>query len=377
MRDSSPPEAVSATGPNGSPAFGRTRKTTSSAPVGAAARARAARRGTRPRPCRRRAARRRPRPRRARPPRRAPRAAPRRARRLPLGGGERPARPAPGRPVGERRQLGSAAARGQQLVVVPARKRRFASAIRSSPSSTCSRRSGSASSEARKPRRSQPTSRSRSADVAELLARARELGRQPLERRERALGAPASAAARRRPRARSPPPQPPRLDELGDVPQALALGAQRFLLSGSSPSVAVDERPKLLETRLAPAPRRASARRAAGAPPRARARRMRSSRRRRSCSSPANASSTSSWYEGRASRRCSNWPDIASSRSAARGEILARHRPTPRVRARAAVGEHAARERRVRPRPPAAAPRAPRARRRRRSPPGRSSSAST
>ena len=35
MRDSSPPDAVSATGPNGSPAFGRTAKTASSAPEGA------------------------------------------------------------------------------------------------------------------------------------------------------------------------------------------------------------------------------------------------------------------------------------------------------------------------------------------------------
>ena len=43
----------------------------------------------------------------------------------------------------------------------------------------------------------------------------------------------------------------------------------------------------------------------------------RSSARSRSCSSPTNASRTSSWYEGRASRRCSNWPDIAISRSAA------------------------------------------------------------
>ncbi len=33
IRESSPPEAVSATGPKGRPAFGRTRKTTSSAPV--------------------------------------------------------------------------------------------------------------------------------------------------------------------------------------------------------------------------------------------------------------------------------------------------------------------------------------------------------
>ena len=35
IRESSPPEAVSATGANGRPAFGRTRNATSSAPVGA------------------------------------------------------------------------------------------------------------------------------------------------------------------------------------------------------------------------------------------------------------------------------------------------------------------------------------------------------
>ena len=34
-----------------------------------------------------------------------------------------------------------------------------------------------------------------------------------------------------------------------------------------------------------------------------------------SCSCPMNESSTSSWYAGRASRRCSNWPDIAINRS--------------------------------------------------------------
>ncbi len=40
MRDSSPPEAVSATGPNGIPAFGRMRKTASSAPVAPISRSR-------------------------------------------------------------------------------------------------------------------------------------------------------------------------------------------------------------------------------------------------------------------------------------------------------------------------------------------------
>ena len=65
------------------------------------------------------------------------------------------------------------------------------------------------------------------------------------------------------------------------------------------------------------------------------------SRRRPSCSSPTKASSTSSWYEGRPRRRCSNWPDIAirrsaaaarSSRATARPQAYARVRPSPKTR---------------------------------------------
>ena len=72
IRESSPPEAVSATGPNGSPAFGRTENRASSAPDGPGSAVSRARPGTRPRRGRRRRAR-------PRPPRRSAGAASRRA----------------------------------------------------------------------------------------------------------------------------------------------------------------------------------------------------------------------------------------------------------------------------------------------------------
>ena len=84
---------------------------------------------------------------------------------------------------------------------------------------------------------------------------------------------------------------------------------------------------------------------------------------------PTNESRTSSWYEGRASRRCSNWPDIAisrspaaarSSRAALRPHAYARVRPSANTR-RASTSP---------PRPRAGARRAPPAHPRRAARPG-------
>ena len=81
------------------------------------------------------------------------------------------------------------------------------------------------------------------------------------------------------------------------------------------------------------------------------------SRLRSNCSIPQNASSTSSWNDGRARRRCSNWPDIASSRSAA---AATSSRATARPQAYARVRPPRRRDARARalPRPRVAAPRA-------------------
>ncbi len=89
---------------------------------------------------------------------------------------------------------------------------------------------------------------------------------------------------------------------------------------------------------------RASAPRSGGGLQRALFHAAAASRRRSTCSTPQNASSTSSWKDGRARRRCSNWPDIASSRSAAAATILARDRATPGVCARPPVSEDTPRE---------------------------------
>ena len=107
------------------------------------------------------------------------------------------------------------------------------------------------------------------------------------------------------------------LGQLGHVAQPLPLGPQLLLALHRYAFGVLDERAQLgepLRRRRRPADEVVVH---ARAPPGARARPPRSRARRRSCSSPQNASSTSSWYDGRASRRCSNWPDIATSRSVA------------------------------------------------------------
>ena len=179
--------------------------------------------------------------------------------------------------------------------------------------------------------------------VAQLVAGALELGREPLQRRDRPLGEPdepgGALAVVGRERVRG---GRGALGELGDVAEPLALVAQR-LLAVRAPSPRCPRRARA-------APR--------AAPPPARRSRVSSSWRRRAASSSRQAarasprggaaaprrrtrSSTSSWYAGRASRRCSNWPDMAitrstaaptSSRAAARPHAYARVRPSAKTR---------------------------------------------
>ena len=178
-------------------------------------------------------------------------------------------------------------------------------------------------------------------EVAQLAGRGLELGREPLERRERPLGG-------RGERAGALPVV--RLDrrhgglgalaELGDVPHPLAFGAERVLLARLEPVGVLDERLELGE----PRPLGVGAALELVEPPVAAARPRQASRaspRRTRCSGPTNASSRSSWWDGRASRRCSNWPEIASSRSVAatrssratlRPHAYARERPSAKTR---------------------------------------------
>ena len=169
-----------------------------------------------------------------------------------------------------------------------------------------------------------------------------ELGRDALERRKRTLGERrergGSLALVRRDRSSG---RARRLRELLGVPEALTSRQQLLLVAGLHSLGCGDERLQLGETRrdrigvarelLVPAPRDATSSRQAS----------RASRRRSACSTPQNASSTSSWNDARASRRCSNWPDIAMSRSAAvatssrataRPHAYARVRPSPKTR---------------------------------------------
>ena len=156
-------------------------------------------------------------------------------------------------------------------------------------------------------------------DVAQLVAGALELGREPLERRDRALGerdeaggALALLGRQRLGGGRSA------ASASSETCRSRSRSARSALLPARLDAVGVlDERAQLVEPRLrergvrgqllVPPPRRRAAR----------ATRARASARRFSCSSPQNRSSTSSWYAGRASRRCSNWPDIAMTRSTA------------------------------------------------------------
>ena len=155
-------------------------------------------------------------------------------------------------------------------------------------------------------------------DVAQLVADALELRREPLERRHgplgesdetgRAVAVVGREGVRRGGGA---------LRQLGDVAEPLALAAQPLLASRLHPLRVLDERLKLGEAHLRERGVRrqllVTAPRGELLPPGGPHLRLAG----RSCSSPQKRSSTSSWYAGRASRRCSNWPDIATTRSTA------------------------------------------------------------
>ena len=155
-----------------------------------------------------------------------------------------------------------------------------------------------------------------------------------------------------------------RLGQLLDVPEPLASREQLLLVAGLHALGRVDERLQLGQPERdgVGIPRQLVERRR---------RRQLAPRELRLASAlellaPQNASRTSSWNDRRARRRCSNWPDIAMSRSAAAAtSSRATARPT-RTRACARRRTRAAR-RRARPRLRAGARRAPRAPRRRRS----------
>ena len=253
-------------------------------------------------------------------------------------------------PAGQRSssRLGRLRASQQLLVRRRRRKRRFAvgDALELAPRPARAR-PGSASSEARKPRRSladlaEPQRQRRGArrPRARAPARAARAARPHARRRRRATAAPSpssGASASRRSRAASA--------SSVDVAQALALGAQRFLRRRLEAVGLLDERPQLARGAPAPTPRRASARRAGAARPRARARPTRSSR------APAQlllaGRTRRARRAGTRAARAGAARTGRTSRSGARRrgrEVLARDRAAPRVRARAPVGEDAARE---------------------------------
>ena len=216
IRDSSPPDAVSATGANGRPGVRADEEgdVVGAGRAGLVALAQlAARNSPSPMPTPRelgrdgvgkRAARRRC----------ARRAARARAR----GRAPRPAASVASRGLGgidavvERGELGRAPPRRARAAPRTSRSGSGASssAIRSSSASSCSSRPGSASSDARKPRRSEAVSRRRSSTVAQLVAGGCELGRDAARaaRPRRSASADEAGSRRRRRPARAPSPRP-------------------------------------------------------------------------------------------------------------------------------------------------------------------------
>ena len=181
-------------------------------------------------------------------------------------------------------------------------------------------------------------------DVAELVAGALELGREALERRDRALGdadeARGTLALLGRERLRR---GRCGLGELDDVPQPLALVAAALLVA----------RPRGLRCpRRSRAARRAAPRRRprsrsaprGGAGPRAARATRRAPRRGAGCSSPQNRSSTSSWYAGPREPPLLELPRHRDHALDGGRDVLAGGRAAPRVRARAPVGEDAPRD---------------------------------
>ena len=347
-RESSPPDAVSATGPNGMPGFGRIRKTASSRPLGPGSRSfsstleLALPHARRPRGSRR------PRRRTARPPRpSAACSAAITASNSLLGAGEL------GRGGRERVEAtverveigGGAVAALEQLLQRLAAKRRRSSAIRSSRASTSSWRAGIGLERGDEPVQV-------AADLAQAHGQLAELARPGLRARARA-GSAARARARLRPRA-----MPLRLRPRARRPPSPARRPRRGRLRGAC------GRARRAATPPRPPAARRCARRGRAAP------RCALRRRRRRARSPRGAVARRSSAR-QAARACA--PPLELLRADERvqhvelvggpreptllelarhrdqplrrgGEILARDRAPPRVRPRAAVSEHAARQ---------------------------------
>ena len=346
IRESSPPEAVSATGANGQPAFGRIRNATSSAPAGrrlalaqldaelALAQADALEL-LRQRPLRR---------------------APLRSRRA--------ARSSVGELVDPASRLGERFGRSGRGIVPPSS---------ASSSALASRRAAKellvALAAEPAPRLGDPVElgldllepvglglergekgaelggclAQPQLDVAQLVPGTLELGGEPLERRDRPLGqsdeARRALALLRRQRLAG---RSDALRELGHVAQALALVAQASPRCRARAPRCPRRAPAALLVAPAAAAAPWSAPRA-GAVRRASSRQARrSAARRSSCSSPAKASSTSSWYGGPGEPALL---ELAGHRDQPLGRgrhVLPGGAPSPGVGARAAVGEDTA-----------------------------------
>ena len=393
MRESSPPDAVSATGPNGRPAFGRTEKTD----LVGARRARVDLAHVDPElalaePDARRARRATASANRGAASRRASRSSAwRRSTSACCAASASAAARAGIVAVGERVELGPRRRGPLEQLVVGLRRGSGGAGRRSARAAPRPPRAGPA-----RPRASRGSARSSIADLAQ-----RELGARAAPRRPTASsGASVSSGATARSAAatRSAPPSPlvgrerlerrvRRLRELGDVAQPLALGPQLVLLARLEPLRVGDERAQLVEPRLGRggvarqlvvgAPRRrqlapGAARRARGV--------GRSRRRRRAPRAGSAAARAAAARTGRSSRAAPRRPPrrprarrSAPTRrraSARRRRSAARARASPRPRAAARRARRAPRRpagrtrpRRT-PRPPpapisAASPRAP------------------
>ena len=337
----------------------------------ARARARAARRGTRPRRARGRRARA---PRRRRTGRRRPRAPPRAppARRS-IARRRRPrasARAALERVAGGDASSSASAAVAplEQLLEARGACRRRTSESRSSRSSTACARPGSASSDSANRRTSLATSPSRTTSSRSSSPTRSSSGA------SRSSGATARSAAAARARAPSP--------SSGSSASAAAAApspssatcrmrsrsaAEAVLLARLEPLGVLDERGELVQPRplrvgaalelLEPARRRRSARQASRA----------SDRRALLVGADEGVEQRRSWWAGRASRRCANWPERASSRSVA-ATRSSRATLLPQANARERPSAAPGARRRARARRPGGGREAPRAPPRRRTP---------
>ena len=360
--ESSPPEAVSATGANGRPGVRADEEDRLVAAGRAGLRARAARTRTRRRPCRRRAAR--PRPR-----RRTRRAAALRSARSSAASSPCALSAAASAARGRVRGIDAVRRAPRARRALP-RRARAAPRRSGSGSGASPRRSGRASPRAPRAVPGSASSDARNACSSDAVSRRRSSTSRSSSPARFSSGASASSGATARSATRDEPRRAfalvgrerlggcgGRLRELGDVPEPLALGAQRVLRAGLEPLGVLDERAQLGEARLARTRRSRSAPRAACA-------RAASSRQ----AARASARGRLPGRTGRAPRAGTT----AARAAAARTAPTSRPRPRPRRR---------------RPRAPPRAPRRTRAcgRRRRRGarraarprPPGRSSSSAS